>query len=124
MKTLLIIALIAAFGYMVLGGGGKVNAAALTEALNDQSRLLLDVRTPGEFKAGGLPGARNVPLGQTAKMAKIIGRKDRAVVVYCRSGARSSQAVKALQAQGFTRVVNGGGMGRLSMKLSATPTQS
>lgn len=71
--------------------------------------VLLDVRTPGEFAAGHVQGAINVPVGNTAGMVEVLGRKDRPVIVYCAVGARAGQAVSALRAQGFTRLINGGG---------------
>lgn len=71
--------------------------------------LYLDVRSPAEFSAGHVDGAVNVPVGDTAKMAEVIGRKDRPVIVHCAVGGRAGQAAAALKAQGFTRLVNGGG---------------
>jgi phage shock protein E len=71
--------------------------------------LLLDVRRPDEFAAGHVEGAVNVPLGETAQMAALIGRKDRPVILHCRSGNRSGKALAELQAAGFTSLHNAGG---------------
>ena len=40
--------------------------------------------------------------------------KDKPVVVYCKSGGRAGKAKQALEAAGFTRVVNGGGYRKLA----------
>jgi phage shock protein E len=97
------------------GGGGAGTASAVETAAPTLESvaaapdvLLLDVRRPDEFASGHVEGAVNVPLGETARMMETIGAKDRPVVLHCRSGNRSGQALKALQAAGFTRLVNGG----------------
>lgn len=71
---------------------------------------LVDVRTPAEFAGGHLDGALNIPVDQLATRAKELGKKDRAVVVYCRSGARSAAATSTLRTLGFTSVEDLGAM--------------
>jgi len=65
--------------------------------------VVLDVRTPTEFQRGHLDGAMNVPLDDLMQGAGRIGRKNRPVVVYCHSGARSGMAVSYLRRSGFAR---------------------
>lgn len=72
--------------------------------------LYIDVRSPGEYASGHIPGALNIELGKTDAMARAIGDKGRDVVVYCRSGRRSGKALEALKERGFRAVVNGGGV--------------
>jgi phage shock protein E len=89
---------------------GPVGAAGPLAALAAQpDTLLLDVRRPEEFAAGHVEGAVNVPLGETVQMAAVIGRKDRAVILHCRSGNRSGKAMAELQSAGFTALHNAGG---------------
>lgn len=72
---------------------------------------VLDVRTPGEFASGHLPGAVNVPVQELEqKWASLKVPADRPVVVYCRSGARSSRAKSMLEAFGVKKVVDVGPM--------------
>jgi adenylyltransferase/sulfurtransferase len=66
---------------------------------------LLDVREPHEEAIARIPGARLVPLGGFGDAIPALDRS-RDIVVHCRSGARSANAVRQLQAAGFTRVWN------------------
>ena len=65
---------------------------------------VLDVRSAGEFAGGHLPGARNVPVGDLSRRLKEVGAKDKPVVVYCLSGARSRAAAGVLRQGGFKTV--------------------
>jgi rhodanese-related sulfurtransferase len=71
---------------------------------------LLDVRSPGEFAAGHLPGAVNIPVDALERRLAELGPKDGTIVLYCASGARSAQAKRALVAKGFVSVHNLGPM--------------
>jgi adenylyltransferase/sulfurtransferase len=69
---------------------------------------LIDVREPYEWKLGVLPNARLLPLGSLGgAMSSLDSRRE--IVVYCRSGVRSANAVKTLRAAGFraTNLVGG-----------------
>lgn len=70
---------------------------------------VVDVRSPEEFADGAYPGALNIPVQELGRRAGEIP-KDRPVVVYCASGARSAFAARVLKASGWTDVVNGGGL--------------
>ncbi len=56
---------------------------------------LVDVRTPGEYAGGHIPGAVNVPLQQISAIASEVPDKSTPLFVYCMSGARSQQAASA-----------------------------
>ena len=72
---------------------------------------LIDVREPSEFEAGHIPAAVNVPLGQVVAGIEELGiAKDAPLIVYCRSGARSANAARLLNAAGFTHVLDLGGI--------------
>lgn len=67
--------------------------------------VLLDVREPQEYALSDLPGSMKVPLGTLPNsLAKV--PKDRDLVVYCRSGARSGNAVQFLRRMGYDKAVN------------------
>ncbi|MCI7741613.1 MAG: rhodanese-like domain-containing protein, partial [Clostridiales bacterium] len=54
--------------------------------------VLLDVRTPDEYRQGHIPGSKNVPLKSISKVAGMIDNKSTPIFVHCLSGARSRQA--------------------------------
>lgn len=72
---------------------------------------LLDVRTPGEFAAGRLPGSHNVPLPDLAAHADVlVAAQDVVLVVVCQTGARAGLAADLLRERGHAtaRVLGGG----------------
>ncbi len=90
------------FGQMFGGGSTRVDGAKARE-LVEAGAQLVDVRTPGEFAGGAIPGAKNIPVDQIgARTAELDSAK--AVVVYCRSGGRSASAAGVLKASGFGEV--------------------
>jgi rhodanese-related sulfurtransferase len=89
--------------------------AALIEA-GEPEHLILDVRTPGEFESGHIPTAENLPVSTIAENPPEVPA-DRLIVVYCRSGNRSARAARILQEQGYSRVVDFGGIYRWQGRL-------
>jgi NADPH-dependent 2,4-dienoyl-CoA reductase/sulfur reductase-like enzyme/rhodanese-related sulfurtransferase len=79
-------------------------------ALASEGPIVLDVRTPMEFEMGAYPGAINVGLDSLQEWAEGIEDKDREIIIYCASGARSSYGMRILNQMGFTNVENGGGL--------------
>lgn len=78
-------------------------------ALLRSGALLVDVREPAELKQSGwLKGAINRPMSSFGTQARDFPL-DRPIVLYCRSGRRSTVAGDILTAMGFTRVYNLGG---------------
>ncbi|MGA7675482.1 MAG: rhodanese-like domain-containing protein [Rhizomicrobium sp.] len=67
--------------------------------------FLLDVRQPEEFAQGHIEGAVSMPLGNLPNSYKQIPKGVK-LVVYCRSGHRSAQAVSFLRAQGYDKAVS------------------
>jgi rhodanese-related sulfurtransferase len=118
-NNLLLIAVALVSGAMLLWpifrrstGGPWVNTAQATHLINREDAMVLDVREPGEYGAGHILGAKNVPLSRLADATDLAKRKERPVIVYCDAGERSAKALALLKKQGFTRVVNlTGGLG-------------
>jgi phage shock protein E len=85
--------------------------------------VYLDVRTVEEYSADHIEGDVNLPLAEldTAAIAERFG-KDAELVLYCRSGNRSGQALEQLVAAGFTNVSNGGGIDAVrKLRAEASP---
>ena len=77
------------------------------KAIIDEGTFLVDVRTAGEFNSGHVKDSVNIPLDNVqALLVKFKNKKN--IIVFCRSGASSSQAKNILQQNGFTNVINGG----------------
>ena len=87
------------------------------EYKNAVGAVLLDVRSPQEYREGHIPGSQNVPLQQLDKVEEVTENKDTVLYVYCRSGARSRQAVSLLKHMGYTNVHNIGGIATYSGKV-------
>ena len=79
--------------------------------------VLLDVRTPQEYREGHIPGSKNLPLQTIDKVDSIVENKDTVLYVYCHSGARSRQAASLLQYMGYSNVTNIGGIAAYSGKV-------
>ncbi len=77
------------------------------EKVDYKTAFLVDVRTPDEFAEGTVPGAVNIPLQEIDhRIAEFQGKKQ--IVVFCRSGSRSTQAKSLLEQAGVTNIINGG----------------
>lgn len=72
--------------------------------------VLLDVRNPGEYADGHIPGSINLPLMQLPKADELIDSLDTPIFTYCLSGGRSRKAEAFLLEQGYTNVRNIGGI--------------
>ena len=91
------------------GTHSQLQAAELFTALQHEGDLqVIDVRRPGEFAAGHVPGAVHAQLGRDlAARPTLRGLdRDRQTAVICRSGYRSSAAIQQLAAAGFTSLSN------------------
>ncbi|GAB2693654.1 rhodanese-like domain-containing protein [Thalassiella azotivora] len=72
--------------------------------------LVVDVREDDEWRAGHVEGSVHIPLGQLVQRVTELPR-DREVLVICRSGNRSGQAVAWLNENGYETVNVAGGVG-------------
>jgi len=84
---------------------------------NIPGAVLLDVRTPQEYREGHIPGSKNVPLQTIDKISAVADNKNIPLFVYCYSGSRSRQAVSMLQHMGYNNVQNIGGIAAYSGKV-------
>ncbi|MDO5350619.1 MAG: rhodanese-like domain-containing protein [Lachnospiraceae bacterium] len=82
----------------------------VTECRSTPGAVLLDVRTPSEYREGHISGSKNVPLQTIRTVKSVIPGLEVPLYVYCHSGARSRQATAALQKMGYTNVTNIGGI--------------
>jgi len=74
---------------------------------------VVDVRTAEEFNDGNFAGAVNIPLQDLQRRVGEIP-KDKPVILYCASGARSSVGARFLKQSGYADVINAGGLDDLA----------
>jgi rhodanese-related sulfurtransferase len=92
----------------IFGFRPKTDYASLVK----QGAIILDVRSPSEYKQGHIKGSINAPLNELSKhIVKI--KKDSTIITCCASGMRSASAKSILKSNGFTEVHNGGGWSSL-----------
>ena len=85
------------------------------EYLSDSNYQFIDVRTDSEYTSGHIPKSIHIPLHEIQdRLNEIDSLKNKNIIAYCRSGARSSKATKILIEAGF-KVLNLSG-GVLSWK--------
>lgn len=100
LSVLMLLLTLAEPGCVPAGSPGTSVSSVEAHQLVSAGAVLLDVRTPEEFSGGHVDGARNVPVDDLSQRFAEIPR-DKVVVVYCHSGARSARAVGMLRRAGY-----------------------
>ncbi|WP_434458102.1 rhodanese-like domain-containing protein [Stutzerimonas urumqiensis] len=94
---------------------GDIDQPAALAALQQPGTVLIDVRTAEEFSAGALPGAVRISTDALdERIGQLAPDKQTPIVLYCRTGRRSSAAQDLLQELGYHHVVNAGGYEQLA----------
>jgi len=108
-----------AAGYVVLHGQGllgqggsdgvaRVGPEEFKQRLEKTpGAILVDVRTPEEYREGHLAKSLLIPVDRVAaSAASALPKKDAPLLVYCRSGSRSSVAAATLKKMGYTNITD------------------
>lgn len=96
----------------IFGGSSttSLNAAdAKARIESGEPLLILDVRTPDEFRTGHISGAKLIPLNELPRRMNELPQ-DKEILCVCRSGSRSGAAVGQLTRAGYNAVNLRGGM--------------
>ena len=92
------------------------------EVVDENSLMVVDVRTPEEFEGGAYPDAINIPLDELMERLEELGDNTaREIIVYCASGARSAYAQRSLTQVGYSNVKNGGGIAAMMANRNTKP---
>ncbi len=87
----------------------SLTPAGAVQLMNSEedNLLMLDVREPGETAGGKIAKATQIPVGSVSKrIGELEKHRDKHVIVYCKTGTRSSIACKDLDKAGFGHVYN------------------
>jgi len=110
--TITIIAAVVFVAFFVLKRLSFVSAEVARQYLAEGA-LIIDVRSPEEFRGGHVPYAVNIPLGDlNQKVPVLVKGKSRVLLVHCLSGGRSGIAKHQLKRMGYTNVFNLGSLRR------------
>ena len=87
------------------GASWDITVTELAERVKTNHLKLIDVREPHELEISRMPNATNIPLGQlAARLSELDSADD--MVLFCKSGARSTRALELLTSAGFKKVKN------------------
>jgi adenylyltransferase/sulfurtransferase len=87
------------------GSNWDITVQELAERVKTNHLKLIDVREPHELEISRLPDATNIPLGQLAsRLSELDSAED--LVLFCKSGNRSTRALELLTSAGFKKVKN------------------
>jgi phage shock protein E len=100
LSVLMLLVTLAEPGCVPTGSPETSVSAAEAHQLVSAGAVLLDVRTPEEFSDRHVDGARNIPVDELSQRLGELPR-DKVVVVYCHSGARSARATGVLRRAGY-----------------------
>lgn len=99
--------------YMILfhenrKAGKAVTPQQLSDMVNRQDAIVLDVRDHNEFRQGHITGSVNIPVRELDKRMVELA-KDKPVIVVCKLGQSANGASKQLKSSGFASVYKLGG---------------
>lgn len=80
--------------------------SAIVQAM-EKGAVIIDVRTPNEFRLGHIQGSKNIPVNEIRSKVEMIRRWNKPVITVCLSGGRSAAAKSVLASAGI-EVYNGG----------------
>lgn len=100
-----------------------LNPAGAVQLINREKGVVIDVCEPGEFAAGHVGGAKNIPLGELeSKLAGAVKNKTLPLILVCQSGARSARAVAIAKKLGYEQAQSLGG-GLASWRAANLPVE-
>lgn len=102
----------------------EVKPSEAINLINHQNAVVIDVRSDKEFEQGHIINALNIPLDKLEQSSKKLSKyKDKAIIIYCRTGQTSQRACKQLEKDNFSKIHNLRG-GLLSWERDSLPLSS
>jgi rhodanese-related sulfurtransferase len=91
--------------YGALNGGQRLAPLQAVRLINDREAIVVDLRTPADFKKGHLLNAVNLPVAKLTERAGELGKdKSRPVLLYCALGGVAGEAAAKLRKLGYSEV--------------------
>jgi rhodanese-related sulfurtransferase len=87
------------------------------ENINVNEATIIDVREPFECEQGMIEGSVNIPLGDVPNKIEDFKNMKKPLILCCKSGGRSGQAVEFLAAHGLEDLYNGGAWGDVKARM-------
>ena len=85
--------------------GSSLSVHGVTNLINNEGAIVIDVRPADEYRAGHLPDALNFPLKELAQRAKELKKyQEKPVILICKAGQHASSAGGILLKEGFTNL--------------------
>lgn len=92
--------------------GIKSKSESIKEALAEGA-VVVDVRTPQEYNEGHISNSLNIPVNQIEARVSMLKKKEKTIILCCKSGGRAGQAKNILEKNGI-KCINGGAWGSLN----------
>ena len=100
-----LIALIANEAARFTRGYKALTPAGLTQLVNRENALLIDMSSIQDYEKGHIPGAKHVAMSQFDPESKELAKaRELPVAIYCKTGQTSATAAKRLSKAGFKQV--------------------
>jgi len=85
----------------------QLNVNEAVRLMNEDDVVILDVRENNEYSSGHIRDSIHIPMSALGKRINELEKfKNKKILAYCRSGARSNSACRTLSKQGFENVSN------------------
>lgn len=99
MKKITLILLMVISLFTVIGCSTKKKTNTIDEIISKNNYIIVDVRTKEEYEVSHVKGSINIPYDQIDENTNL--DKSKTIIVYCRSGNRSSKAYDTLKSLGY-----------------------
>ncbi len=116
LASVFVVLVIALYMYEAMKAGKSVGTQGLSDLVNRNDALILDIRDTNDFKKGHIIDAKNIPLRDVeGRLSEINSHQEKPIVVVCKLGQSAAGVTKLLKSKGFTQVYKlSGGMSEWS----------
>jgi rhodanese-related sulfurtransferase len=91
--------------YESFKAGKAISTQQLSDLVNREDGLVVDVRDAAEYKKGHIVNSKNIPAANLdGHLSEINGHKEKPVILVCKMGSASNSVSKRLKEEGFTQV--------------------